>query len=87
MEKNLALESAFRASRTLSNGISSKGRSDKYLRQFIHKIDNTSCVFVFEEFFRILPESRDFFSKDLTYIIEQTNSDVSPDLKNKVFKP
>ncbi len=29
-----------------------------------------------EGFFRVISESRHFFGKDLTYVIEQTNSDI-----------
>ena len=54
-------------------------RSDKSLSKLIHKIDNNLCTFITDEwegFFRCLPENRHFFGKDLTYIIEQTNSDI-----------
>ena len=54
-------------------------RSDSSLREFIHRIDNGSCTLVtneWEGFFRCLPEDRHFFGKDLTFVIESTNSDI-----------
>ncbi len=54
-------------------------RSDKSLKVLIDKIDNQECAFVtdnWEGFFRVLPLERHFFGKDLTYPIEQTNSDI-----------
>jgi insertion element IS1 protein InsB len=54
-------------------------RSDASLKELIHRVDNNSCIFVIDEwdgFFRCLPENRHFFGKDLTVLIEQTNSDI-----------
>ena len=54
-------------------------RSDKSLKELIRHIDNGSCTYVTDEwegFFRCLPEDRHFFGKDLTFVIESTNSDI-----------
>ena len=42
-------------------------------------VDNKKRTFLTDEWegvFGVLPENRHFFGKDLTYIIEQTNSDI-----------
>lgn len=54
-------------------------RSDASLKELIHLIDDGKCIFVTDEwegFFRCLPEDRHFFGKDLTFVIESTNSDI-----------
>ncbi len=54
-------------------------RSDASLRELIQHIDNGNCTFVkdkWEGFFRCLSEDRHFFGKDLTFVIESTNSDI-----------
>jgi IS1 family transposase len=43
------------------------------------KIDDGKCSFVTDEwsgYFRLLPEKRHFFGKDLTFPIEADNSDI-----------
>ena len=54
-------------------------RSDASLMKLIRQIDDGKCIFVTDEwegFFRGLPEDRHFFGKDLTFVIESTNSDI-----------
>ena len=54
-------------------------RSDASLKELIHLIDDRKCIFITDEwegFFRVLPEDRHFFGKDLTFVIESTNSDI-----------
>lgn len=54
-------------------------RSDASLQKIIQKVDTGACHFVTDEwggFFRILPEGRHFYGKDLTFPIEATNSDI-----------
>ena len=54
-------------------------RDDADLSELIQRVDNGSCDFVTDEwegFFRLLPEKRHFFGKDLTFPIEATNSDI-----------
>ena len=54
-------------------------RSDASLKKLIRRIDDGKCIFVTDEwegFFRCLPEDRHFFGKDLTFVIESTNSDI-----------
>lgn len=54
-------------------------RTDGSLKKLIKKIDNKICTFVtddWEGYYRILPEDRHITGKDLTYPIEQTNSDI-----------
>lgn len=54
-------------------------RSDASLRPLVKQVDNSACNFVTDEwggFFRLLPEIRHFFGKDLTFPIEATNSDI-----------
>ena len=54
-------------------------RSDASLKKLIQKVDNGRCAFVTDDwggFFRVLPKSRHFSGKDLTFPIEATNSDL-----------
>ena len=54
-------------------------RSDATVKKLIEKVDDGKCTFVtddFAGFHRLIPEDRLFTGKDLTYPIEQTNSDV-----------
>ena len=54
-------------------------RTDASLKHLIKKVDNGSCIFVTDDwpgFTRVLPESRHFVGKDLTFPIEATNSDM-----------
>jgi insertion element IS1 protein InsB len=54
-------------------------RSDASLHTLVQKIDTGTCAFMTDEwggFFRILPENRHFWGKDLTFPIEGTNSDI-----------
>lgn len=54
-------------------------RSDACLQPLVQQIDDGKCTFVTDEwggFFRLLPEDRHFFGKDLTFPIEATNSDI-----------
>lgn len=54
-------------------------RSDVCLQEFIKELDNGICNFVTDEwqgFFRLLPQDRHFFGKDLTIPIEATKSDI-----------
>ena len=54
-------------------------RSDASLQPLINQVDDGKCDFVTDEwggFFRLLPEIRHFFGKDLTFPIESTNSDI-----------
>ena len=54
-------------------------RSDACLKKLIDVVDTGKCLFVTDEwggFFRLLPEDRHFYGKDLTFPIEATNSDL-----------
>ena len=54
-------------------------RGDSTLIKFLNRINTKTCLFVTDEwpgFFRLLPEDRHFYGKDLTFPIEQTNSDI-----------
>ena len=54
-------------------------RSDACLQKLVSAVDAGKCIFVTDEwggFFRISPEERDFYGKDLTFPIESTNSDL-----------
>ena len=52
---------------------------DASAKKLISRIDTGTCSFVTDEwagFFRLLPEDRHFYGKDLTFPIEGTNSDI-----------
>jgi insertion element IS1 protein InsB len=54
-------------------------RSDTDLKKLVTSVDTGTCDFVTDEwggFFRVLPEKRHFYGKDLTFPIEATNSDI-----------
>ena len=54
-------------------------RTDKTLKKLIDRIDTGSCTFVTDDwdgFYRVIPEERHVTGKDLTFSIEQTNSDI-----------
>jgi IS1 family transposase len=54
-------------------------RSDASAKRLIAKVDTGTCFFVTDEwggFFRLLPEERHFYGKDLTFPIEASNSDI-----------
>ena len=54
-------------------------RGDAYCQKLIQRIDDGTCFFITDEwpgFFRLLPEERHFYGKDLTFPVEQTNSDL-----------
>lgn len=54
-------------------------RGDACCQKLIQRIDDGTCLFITDEwpgFFRLLPEQRHFYGKDLTFPIEQTNSDL-----------
>jgi len=54
-------------------------RSDASLQKLVQNVDTHTCDFITDEwggFFRILPENRHFWGKDLTFPIEGTNSDI-----------
>ena len=59
-------------------------RSDASIRKLVKKGDHGTCDFATDEwggFFRLLPEDRHYFRKDLTFPIEDTNSDLRHRLK------
>ena len=54
-------------------------RGDASCKKLIAKVDTGTCSFITDEwpgFFRLLPEERHFYGKDLTFPIEATNSDI-----------
>ena len=54
-------------------------RTDKTLKTLVQKVDTGKCTFVtdhWEGVYRCLPQERHITGKDLTYPIEQTNSDI-----------
>ena len=54
-------------------------RGDASAKNLISRVDTGTCSFVTDEwggFFRLLPEERHFYGKDLTFPIEGTNSDI-----------
>lgn len=54
-------------------------RSDSDLKKLIDKVDDGECHFVTDDwagFSRVLPENRHHIGKDLTFPIEQSNSDL-----------
>lgn len=54
-------------------------RGDSSAKKLITRVDNGKCQFVTDEwggFFRLLPEERHFYGKDLTFPIESSNSDI-----------
>lgn len=54
-------------------------RGDACCKRLIERVEDGKCVFITDEwpgFFRLLPEDRHFYGKDLTFPIEQTNSDI-----------
>ena len=54
-------------------------RGDTSAKKLIARVDTGTCSFVTDEwpgFFRLLPEEKHFFGKDLTFPIEATNSDI-----------
>lgn len=54
-------------------------RGDATCKKLIAKVDIGTCSFITDEwpgFFRLLPEERHFYGKDLTFPIEATNSDI-----------
>lgn len=54
-------------------------RGDACCQKLIQRIDDRTCFFITDEwpgFFRLLPEERHFYGKDLTFPVEQTNSDL-----------
>lgn len=54
-------------------------RGDASAKKLISRVDTGTCSFVTDEwvrFFRLLPEKRHFYGKDLTFPIEGTNSDI-----------
>lgn len=54
-------------------------RNDASLQKIVQQVDTDACYFITDEwggFFRILPENRHFWGKDLTFPIEGTNSDI-----------
>lgn len=54
-------------------------RSTETLGRLIKKVDDGHCDFVTDEhpgFFTLIPEDRHYYGKDLTFPIEQTNSDI-----------
>ena len=54
-------------------------RGDATVKRLIDQVDDGKCSFITDMwpgFFRLLPEDRHFYGKDLTYPIEQTNSDI-----------
>ena len=55
------------------------GQWQASLQKLIKQVDTGNCLFVTDEwggFFRLLPEHRHFYGKDLTFPIEATNSDL-----------
>jgi len=64
-------------------------RGDGCARRLIQKVDTGSCSFVTDEwpgFFRLLPEDRHFYGKDLTFPIEASNGDIRHRLARFVRK-
>lgn len=54
-------------------------RGDVCCKRLIDRVDDGECDFITDEwegFFRLLPEDRHFFGKDITFPIEAANSDV-----------
>jgi insertion element IS1 protein InsB len=54
-------------------------RSDATCQKLLDKVDDGKCVFVTDDwgsYHRLIPANRLFTGKDLTYVIEQTNSDI-----------
>ncbi|NBX77618.1 MAG: IS1 family transposase [Proteobacteria bacterium] len=54
-------------------------RSLETVKKLVAKVDDGKCDFVTDEypgFFAILPEDRHYYGKDLTFPIEQSNSDI-----------
>lgn len=54
-------------------------RSADTLKRLIERVDDGECVFVtdeYEPYFKHLPEDRHFYGKDITFPIEQSNSDI-----------
>ena len=64
-------------------------RGDSCPKRLIKRVDTGTCTFVTDEwggFFRLLPEERHFYGKDLTFPIEATNSDIRHRLARFVRK-
>ncbi len=54
-------------------------RTDKTLTKLVERVDTGFCTFVTDDwdgFYRVLPRERHITGKDLTFPIEQTNSDI-----------
>ena len=54
-------------------------RGDSTLIKLLTKLIAQTCFFITDEwpgFFRLLPQDRHFYGKDLTFPIEQTHSDI-----------
>ena len=54
-------------------------RGDSSAKKLIEKIDTGTCSFITDEwggFFRLLPEERHYYGKDMTFPIEASNSDL-----------
>ena len=54
-------------------------RSVETVKKLVAMVDDGKCDFVTDEypgFFEILPEDRHYYGKDLTFLIEQSNSDI-----------
>jgi len=54
-------------------------RDSKTVKKLVDKVDDGKCIFVTDEyqpFFKHIPEQRHFYGKDITFPIEQSNSDI-----------
>ena len=54
-------------------------RDSNTVKQLIDKVDDGKCVFITDEyqpFFTHIPQDRHYYAKDITFPIEQSNSDI-----------
>ena len=54
-------------------------RDSATVKQLIDKVDDGKCIFITDEyqpFFRHIPQDRHYYGKDITYPVEQSNSDI-----------
>ena len=54
-------------------------RDANTVKQLIDKVDDGKCVFITDEyqpFFKHIPDDRHYYGKDITFPIEQSNSDI-----------